>query len=720
MSRIGTVWLTALLAVAGLVGCHQHKYLNESDFRQLRHTALSAAGPLPELTDLTPSLDVTAMRTVLSPEGKRRPISLAECIALALENGRTGEFFDRTTGRRSGLVGLQRQSPPSNSTDSIRVFAYDPAILHLDVEQSLAKFDARWVSSMTWNKVDEPATLQSVLFGQGLGVTERDQATFQSALLKPLPTGGLAGITFRTDYESSNINRRANAANPGSFPNPTYRPDLEFSFEQPLLQGAGVGINRIRNTHPGSIRQQIPVGGQVPGILLTRIFEDQGRLEFERRVMDLLFVVEQAYWELYAAYWDLYSRETAMRQLHIAWTVAKIQQEVGKVPEQELKQIEQQFQFFRAQRLQALGAGTGRPGVLEAERNLRYVIGLPPDDGCRLFPSDTPTVTPFTPDWNLSLAEGLARRPELEQTRAEIHSAYLAVLREKDGLLPDLRFFATYNYNALGKYLDHHDDNSALRNLAENRFNDWSLGLRLDVPIGYREAHAEVRRSQLQLAQRVAYLRDQEMKLAYSLGRSYSDLAQRHEEIRIQRMRRLAAARELQLRYDLYLVGTKAITELLDAQRNWADALRDEQFAIADYNIALIDFERQKGTILEYDNVAIADGPIPSCAQARASEHIRERERSIKLREADGSCPEWIKSGYLLGENKIELPPLPPAEATSVEDMIEKQKSLPPLPDQLPGGTLGEPLPMPRPQPPGRSLAPAGPLPPAPPPVKHP
>ncbi len=40
--------------------------------------------------------------------------------------------------------------------------------------------------------------------------------------------------------------------------------------------------------------------------------------------------------------------------------------------------------------------------------------------------------------------------------------------------------------------------------------------------------------------------------------------------------------------------------------------------------MALADLERQKGTILHYYNVRIADGPVSLQAHARASHFIRE------------------------------------------------------------------------------------------------
>ncbi|MER3416610.1 MAG: hypothetical protein C4297_10410 [Gemmataceae bacterium] len=617
-------WLL-IVTICTLAGCRQTTVLPDPS------PAVYGKGLLdlesqgkPGDLELATAGDAGDVTTVLSPEGKQRPITLAECIALALENGRTGEFFDRTGSRRSSLSPTVRGAPASNLTDSIRVFAYDPAVAALDIEIALAKFDARWQTSMTWSKTDEPQALQAVFFGRE-ATLQRDQAQFQTQLLKPLPTGGVAGITFRTDYDFSNINARIGRVNPA------YTPRLEFSFEQPLLQGFGVQINQLRNSHPGSIRTPFATGGRVPGILIARLFNDEQQLEFERRVQDLLLSVEEAYWELYCAYWDLYSREMGMRQAHAAWQVVKRKYEAGQVPIQDVAQIEQQFQLFRAQRLQALGQGTARLGVLEAERRLRYLIGLPAEDGTRLIPVDQPTVAPYKPDWAMSVQQAMNRRPELLQARKEVQAAYLAVLREKDALLPDLRAFATYDINAIGSRLDGDSPANALKGLSQNDFNDWTLGLRLDIPLGYREAHAEVRRAKLQLAQRVTLLQDQEQKVLLSLQRSYRELVQAYELIRIQRARREAAATQLESMYQLFLAGKQTVDVLLEAQRNWADALRDEHFAICDYNIALAEFERQKGTILEHDNVSIVEGPIPASAQARASAHIRERARSIPI-----------------------------------------------------------------------------------------
>ncbi|MBV9121818.1 MAG: TolC family protein, partial [Planctomycetes bacterium] len=466
-----------------------------------------------------------------------------------------------------------------------------------------------------------------------------DLVQFRSELVKPLPTGGIAGITFRTDYQDFHNPFGTPSPLPfiPGFINTTYRPAVDFTLEQPLLRGAGVPINQVRDNIPGSLLDPyLPGGPRVPGILLARIAHDEAQTEFERRVHALLFAVEEAYWQLYCAYWDLYSRETGMKQAQAAWQTAKARAALGGASPEDLAQIEEQFHSFRQERLAALGQGSpGRPGVLEAERRLRYVLGLPPEDGTRLIPADTPRTAPLVPDWNAAFTEALARRPELQQLQQDIRAAQLAIVKARDLLRPDLRFLGRYNVNGLGT-----DLGGAIENFEDSHHHDWELGLVMQVPIGFREGHAEVARAQLQLAQRFALLRDQEAKVVFSLQRSLRDLVQSQEEARIAHSQTQAAVNLLQARYDRFRAGRETIDLLLRAQREWVDALREENRAICNYNMALADFERQKGTIMQYENVSISEGPLPVCAQDRASEHIREWKRSLVLKKAPAPAAE--------------------------------------------------------------------------------
>jgi outer membrane protein TolC len=693
--RWKTTVVGLMAALAFAVGCKQQCFLYECD----RNATYAGLGLSPRLEDdPTPSI-VPATGTVGKPatidDAERPPryLSLAEAFAMALENGDPGTssigqapYFlgtvidDPSVLSRAGVgIGARQVS----SANNIRVLSLFPALVGPDIEISLSKFDVRWTSSMTWNTTDQPT--------QGLSsFSNGDTAAFDTGLFKPLPTGGIAGITFNTTY--TNL-----TTPPSGFitVNPRYEPKLQFQFEQPLLQGYGVEINQLRDNHPNSILSpnlNLALQHPVEGILITRIRLDEERLEFERQIHQMLVNVETAYWNLYASYWALYSREQAMRQAFEAWKINKARYEAGRISIEDFAQTRGQYELFRGQRLAALD------DVLEKEHQLRALIGLPIEDGSRLVPIDTPTLTPYEPDWNTALNECLALRPGLGMARQDLKFRQLDLILQKNSLLPDLRFLSTYAPNGLGSTLDGSKSSllpanptnpnsapvfaNAFRTLATGDFVNWSLGLRLDVPLGYREAHAAVRQSRLSLATSYLILRDTETRYTRFLEEQYRSIFSTYAQIISQRAQREAAAQQLEARNKQFQAGKGTLDFLLEAQRLWADALRAEYQAVADYNNALTRFEYAKGTIMQRDNIVIAEGGLPQCAQVRAVEHERERSNALVLRER--AKPITVPCCRFEGGTLLGLPELPKSTAPSIPALFEGQAGLEKPPGQLP------------------------------------
>src|SRR5947207_2796885 len=122
---------------------------------------------------------------------------------------------------------------------------------------------------------------------QGLQSFQNGQtAQMITSLVKPLPTGGFAGITLNTTYQ--------NLSNPptGSFSllNPSYTSRLQFQIEQPLLVNAGVDVNQLLPTPvPSTLfgqlnNRRLAASGPIEGIVVSRIRFDQQRAEFERNL----------------------------------------------------------------------------------------------------------------------------------------------------------------------------------------------------------------------------------------------------------------------------------------------------------------------------------------------------------------------------------------------------------------------------------------------------
>src|SRR5207245_1704039 len=187
------------------------------------------------------------------------------------------------------------------------------------------------------------------------------------------------------------------------------------------------------------------------------------------------------------------------------------------------------------------------------------------------------------------------------------------LISQKNLLLPDLRFTSTMAPNGLGSTLDGSKSSvlppnalnpnavpvpaNAFHTLATGDYVNWSLGLRLDVALGYRDAHAGVRQSRLSLATSYLILRDTEARYTRFLEQQYRAIFSTYAQIIAQRAQREAAAQQLEARNKQFQAGKGTLDFLLEAQRIWADALRAESDAIADYNSAMARFEYPQGPI---------------------------------------------------------------------------------------------------------------------------
>ena len=406
-----------------------------------------------------------------------------------------------------------------------------------------------------------------------------------------------------------------------------------------------------------------------------------------------------------------------MRQAFEAWRINQARFQAGRIAIQDLAQSRGQYELFRSNRVTALG------NVLEQERQLRGITGLPVEDGKRLVPIDEPITARYVPDWKQSLEETENLRPELVLCRNDLKFQQLNLINQKNLMLPDLRFTSTYDVNALGSTLTGDGPLSAMHVLSQGRFNDWSMGLQMTMPLGFRDAHAAVRAARLTVAQSYNQLRDQELKVQRQLGYNYQKLFQYYQLIETYRSQREAYATQLEARFREFLAGRGTLDFLLEAQRNWADALSSEYNAITQYNATIASYQFSKGTIMQFDNVFIGEGPLPACAQVRAVDHERERSHALVLRERavpmkplcqDGCGCEKDPLMRMLGVPTVKgdlnagpaLPDIPTEGALPVPSLYKDAAPLPEITEPLPRsqsatpGNLGR---LPGPNPAGSS-----------------
>ena len=564
-------------------------------------------------------------------------LSLEEAIRTSLENGKVlrnlGGRFASFGGPRpqTGEPAVSLLTSPQQ-TPTI----YDPAITETEpfrgVEAALALFDAQLTSSLTWERQNRPQNVNptgALIFQQKL---LGDQGNWTSGIQKRTATGATWGFANSTIYDNNNSPIREIPA--------TWTTNYDFSFNQPLLQGAGVTYNRIAGPDPFDNLFGRPL---FRGVLLARINADISLADFEAGVRNLISDTEQSYWELYFAYRNLEARKAGRDSSLEAWRKVHalyVEQSRGGEADKEAQAREQYF-FFRSEVEQAL------TDVYRCESRLRYMMGISASDGRLIRPADEPTTARISFDWQQSLVEALSRSAELRKQKWVIKQRELELVAAKNLILPRLDMVGRWRFLGMGEQLINQNYNpynadgganpdplvgtDAYSTLFSGQFQEWQAGAQFQMPLGFRRELATVRHFQLQLARERARLQDEELEASHALVEAVRNVDTNFALAQTNFNRRVAAERQVEAVQAAYDANTVTLDQLLDAQRRRAEAESSYYRSLVDYNRSISQLHYRKGSLLEYNGVFLAEGPWPGKAYFDAHRRARQRDASLYL-----------------------------------------------------------------------------------------
>ncbi|MGC1275302.1 MAG: TolC family protein [Planctomycetaceae bacterium] len=633
----------ALLA-AGAAGCSSVSkepslsYIGKASLKYYQDEATDVSYPTGAEGDPSPILASDEPRQV----GDRRrdevwDLSLTEALHCALTNSKV----IRSRVNRAGQFGsLGFRSNALTNPDRIPSI-YDPAIQETGVlfggrgvEAALADFDAQFTSSMVWGR---NAAYQNNAFQSGFGgqfnnnqsafVLTQETAQFQSGISKQFATGGSANVFHNWNYNGNNL--------PGTSQlfQSAYTGNTGVQFRQPLLAGSGVEFTRIAGpTNPnfGAIT------GVTQGVLIARINNDITVADFEISVRNLLKDVEDVYWNLYFAYRQFDAAVTARNSALRSWREAELRLKVGGVagfrPADEAQARDRYFET-RAQ------VESAQNEIYITEAELRRLMGLPPNDGRVIRPIEEPSTAKLIPDWQASLTDALMFRTELRRQKWNIKSLQLQLVAAENLTRPRLDFVSQYAVNGFGdKLISRGDDDaagtvqgldSAYGTLLQGDQTGWNLGVEMSVPIGFRQAKAQVRNIELRLAKAREVLNVQELDVSHEVADALQAVSFQYQNAETNFNRRAAAARRAELFEQELEAGTVTLDEVLRAQASLATAEVEYFRSLVQYNQALSYLHLVKGTLLERNSVHLEEGTWTPKAYEQALRKAWERSNAF-------------------------------------------------------------------------------------------
>lgn len=447
---------------------------------------------------------------------------------------------------------------------ALEVARYNPAIEATRVVEAEAVFDASLFSSLSKVIQDRPS-------GSQLAATDFDRFYWNTGVRKVLPTGMQVSTSYSLERQFTSLAFQQL--------NPQYFSQLNLGLQQPLLRGFGIDFNR---------------SAIVVAVNNKRIADYQ----FQQRIRESLRQTEVAFWQLVQARREVVISARLLQRFESIYDNlwARREFDVNKI---QLEDTNANLATSRADFLRVLS------NVRNAEDQLLSLMNDPElslADDLEILPEGLPVFPRILVDRVGELQTALENRSEIREGELLVSNALSGIGQARNGTLPRLDLTFNYAVDGLGKSADRSFDE-----VTKNDFNEYTIGIEFEVPIGNRAAKSRLIRARLSLAQAEAELkrRTEEVITQVSVGvrnldTNWNVLLPRLESVEagVRQVQAIDARAE---KKDYAQLNAE-----LGALNGLAVGRRQLLQALIDYHIAVIDLEAAKGTLLQYNNVIIA------------------------------------------------------------------------------------------------------------------
>jgi outer membrane protein TolC len=261
-----------------------------------------------------------------------------------------------------------------------------------------------------------------------------------------------------------------------------------------------------------------------------------------------------------------------------------------------------------------LGVAQREKDLLDAEKNaqdeadkLLVLLHLPPHTELMLSRSFPEAAIDRSED--NAIRKALGMRPDLQQARISMKSQEFSANVSKNLLLPSLSLKGSAGLVGLGT-----DYGNAVEDLKTGKSPSWSIGLELAYPLGNDAAAADLAKNRLQAGQSRVQIRSLEESVGFDVRSAIRNLDTREQQIGVaKRGVDLAEAR-----FDSYVkrgkVGLATTKDILQVESDLTAAREAQTGARSDFQVAVTQFWKSTGELLDRHGIRIEDNEIETLA----------------------------------------------------------------------------------------------------------
>lgn len=530
-----------------------------------------SAGPA---SDLKKSLDEYQEKK--EKQTKKIRIDLKQAIEEADKASVIDSAFDKTQANAFSISDIRAKALKNNL--SIEVAKIDPAIAGAALRQEQAKFDNIIFAYAQQSNRDTPRISSDnigiksngSLDGEGkLSILEQNIRTTDIAagVKVPLRTGGT--VTLSSPIESKR--------DKGIFGSEEYRSAMRFSISQPLLRNAGKSVNEAS----------------------IRVSEfNQQAIQYKTKLLAIRIIAmtDKSYWSLYEAWAQLDVRRQQYRLAIQNLNMVKRRVTEGLTAAIELNRAE----IGVADRMEALIIA--ETNLKLAQRQLRFYMNDMDTEDRQPNIINTitePNLVRYEFDREKLLNEALSARLELLELEVKLAADAINIQYLENQTLP--LFTLDYQYGALSPSANNFGN--VYQNTLSGQFNDWSVGLKFEMPFTNEVNKGRLEEAVQQRNKRLATKQLQTLTVKKEIYDALDQVENNWQRILAARQQVVIAGLNYDAELKQFNEGLRTMTEVLETLTRLGEAQIKEVRAVSDYQASFVDTAYATGTILGYSKL---------------------------------------------------------------------------------------------------------------------
>ena len=400
--------------------------------------------------------------------------------------------------------------------------------------------------------------------------TNIDNTNWNGGLTQNLWWGGGQLVT------NWNNNRQESTQNTATF-NPSYTSNFSAQYTQPLLAN-----RRIDNTRTT--------------LLTTAISQDIAEIDLQATTASTVAQVRNAYWELIFAVMNLENQQLSLDLASKLVADNRSRVEIGTMAPIDVVQA----QAEEATRRQSVV--TAEATLQNNELILKRLIVSGTDDPVwtsNLNPTERPSVTAEAVDLEAAVRNALTARTDLLTARKNIESSNVSLRSFRNQSLPTLNLVTTYRLDGRGGLptsttsgISASNWFDALGGLGKLDAPTWTVQMNFQYPLGTSQADANKARQEVIIRQQQSTVKATELQIATEVTAAAIAIRNSQEAIRAATAARELSEQRAQAAQSKLEVGMATNFEVVQAQRDLADARNRELREQLNLRRAIVDFQR--------------------------------------------------------------------------------------------------------------------------------